>query len=53
MTENLEAANGIFKDVDMAKEMTEFTKQQTLMQAGVAMLSQANQSSQTLMRLIQ
>jgi len=53
VTENLEAANGIFKDVDMAKEMTEFTKQQTLMQAGVAMLSQANQSSQTLMRLIQ
>jgi flagellin len=51
--ENLEAANGIFKDVDMAKEMTEFTKQQTLMQAGVSMLSQANQIPQMLMRLIQ
>lgn len=53
VTENLEAANGIFKDVDMAKEMTEFTKQQTLMQAGVSMLSQANQVPQMLMRLIQ
>lgn len=53
VTENLEAANGIFKDVDMAKEMTEFTKQQTLMQAGVSMLSQANQIPQMLMRLIQ
>jgi flagellin len=53
VTENLEAANGIFKDVDMAKEMTEFTKQQALMQAGVAMLSQSNQMPQQLMRLIQ
>ena len=53
VTENLEAANGTFKDVDMAKEMTEFTKQQTLMQAGIAMLSQSNQMPQQLMRLIQ
>ncbi len=51
--ENLSAAKGIFLDVDMAREMTEFTKQQTLMQAGVAMLAQANQMPQSLLRLIQ
>lgn len=53
ITENVEAANGVFKDVDMAKEMTEFTKQQALSQAGVAMLSQANQMPQQLLRLLQ
>ncbi len=53
ITENIEAANGVFKDVDMAKEMTEFTKQQALSQAGVAMLSQANQMPQQLLRLLQ
>jgi flagellin len=53
ITENLEAANGVFRDVDMAKEMTEFTKNQSLMQAGISMLSQANQMPQLLLRLIQ
>ncbi len=52
VTENVTAANGVFKDVDMAKEMTEFTKNQALMQAGVSMLSQANQTPQLLLRLI-
>jgi flagellin len=51
--ENLSAAKGIFLDVDMASEMTEFTKHQTLMQAGVSMLAQANQMPQQLLKLIQ
>jgi flagellin len=51
--ENLSAAKGIFLDVDMAAEMTEFTKHQTLMQAGVSMLAQANQMPQQLLKLIQ
>lgn len=51
--ENVSAARGTFRDVDMAAEMTEFTKSQTLMQASVAMLSQANQMPQELLRLLQ
>lgn len=51
--ENVSAARGTFRDVDMAAEMTAFTKAQTLMQASVAMLSQANQLPQQLLRLMQ
>lgn len=51
--ENVTAARGTFRDVDMAAEMTAFTKSQTLMQASVAMLSQANQMPQQLLRLLQ
>jgi flagellin len=51
--ENLSAAKGIFLDVDMSAEMTEFTKHQTLMQAGVSMLAQANQMPRELLKLIQ
>ncbi len=51
--ENVTAAKGTFSDVDMAAEMTSFTKSQTLMQASVAMLSQANQMPQQLLRLLQ
>ncbi len=51
--ENVSAARGTFKDVDMAAEMTEFTKSQTLLQASVAMLSQANRLPQELLRLLQ
>lgn len=51
--ENVSAARGTFRDVDMAAEMTAFTKSQTLMQASVAMLSQANQMPQQLLRLLQ
>jgi flagellin len=50
--ENSSAARGTFYDVDMASEMIEFTKNQTLMQAGVSMLAQANQMPQQLLRLI-
>jgi len=51
--ENVSAARGTFRDVDMAAEMTAFTRSQTLMQASVAMLSQANQMPQQLLRLLQ
>lgn len=51
--ENVSAAKGTFSDVDMAVEMTNFTKSQTLMQASVSMLSQANQMPQQLLKLLQ
>jgi flagellin len=50
--ENVSAARGTFRDVDMAAEMTEFTRAQTLMQASISMLSQANQMPQELLNLL-
>jgi len=49
--ENATAANSVIKDVDMASEMTNFTKNQILVQAGTAMLAQANASAQTILSL--
>jgi flagellin len=49
--ENLSAANSVIKDVDMASEMTEFTKNQILLQAGTAMLAQANMAPQSMLSL--
>lgn len=51
--ENLQAAESRISDVDVATEMTEFTRNQVLTQAGVAMLSQANALPQMALRLIQ
>jgi flagellin len=51
--ENLSASNSRITDVDMASEMTKFTKNQILQQAGTAMLSQANQAPQAVLRLLQ
>ncbi len=50
--ENLDAARSTLLDVDMAAEMTKFTSAQVLTQAGVAMLAQANQMPQNLLRLL-
>ncbi len=50
--ENLVAAESRIRDVDMASEMVQFTKYQVLQQAGTAMLSQANQSSQGVLSLL-
>jgi flagellin len=50
--ENLTAAESRIRDVDMASEMIEFTKNQVLTQAGSSMLSQANQSSQSVLSLL-
>jgi flagellin len=40
--ENFQSAESVIRDVDMAQEMTTFTKNQILLQAGTAMLAQAN-----------
>jgi len=52
-TENLDAARSTLMDVDVAAEMTEFSKNQVMTQASTAMLAQANQLPQNLMRLLQ
>ncbi|HLA29170.1 MAG TPA: flagellin [Syntrophales bacterium] len=49
--ENVQAAESVIRDVDMASEMTAFTKNQILMQASIAMLAQANQSPQLMLSL--
>ena len=50
--ENLQAAESRISDVDVAAEMTEFTRQQILTQAAVAMLAQANSLPQMALQLI-
>lgn len=51
--ENLQAAESRIRDVDMAKEMVDYTKNQILSQAGTAMLAQANQTTQSVLTLLQ
>ena len=51
--ENLSASESRIRDVDMASEMVNFTKSQILTQAGTAMLAQANQAPQSVLRLLQ
>src|SRR4051794_31829588 len=50
--ENLTASESRIRDVDMAQEMTKFTKLNILQQAGTSMLAQANQSSQGVLSLL-
>ena len=50
--ENLTASESQIKDVDMASEMVEFTKDQILQQAGTSMLSQANQLPNSVLSLL-
>jgi flagellin len=49
---NLEAANSRIADVDIAKESAELARAGILQQAGIAMLSQANVSNQSTLRLL-
>ena len=49
--QNLTASESQIRDTDIAKEMSEFTKNQILVQAGTAMLAQANQVPQTVLSL--
>ena len=49
--ENTQAAESVIRDVDMASEMTSFTKNQILLQAGTAMLAQANMAPQQVLSL--
>ncbi len=51
--ENIAASESTIRDTDMAAEMVQFTRNQILQQAGTAMLAQANQAPQTLLRLLQ
>lgn len=50
--ENLSAAESRIRDVDMAMEMAAFTRNQILLQAGTAMMAQANQKPQSVLQLL-
>jgi flagellin len=50
--ENTTASESRIRDTDMASEMTNFTRAQVLTQAGTAMLAQANQSTQSILKLL-
>ncbi len=51
-SENLAASESRIRDTDVAAEMVEFTRSQILQQAGTAMLGQANQVPQSVLRLL-
>lgn len=51
-SENLQAAESSLRDTDMADEMTRFSKNNILQQAGQSMLAQANQSNQGVLSLL-
>jgi flagellin len=50
--ENLSASESRIRDTDMASEMVNFTRSQILSQAGTAMLAQANQAPQSVLKLL-
>ena len=52
LTDNLSAANSRIKDVDMAQESTAYARYNILVQAGTAMLAQANSQPQAVLRLL-
>jgi flagellin len=49
---NMTEAMSRIEDADMAEEMTNFTQQNVLQQAGTAMLAQANERPQTILSLL-
>ena len=51
--ENLQASESRIRDVDMAAEMVEYTKNNIISQAAQSMLSQANQAPQSVLQLLQ
>jgi len=51
-SENLQAAESRIRDADMASEMIDFTRNQILQQSGTAMLAQANQAPQSILKLL-
>ncbi|TVQ39242.1 MAG: flagellin [Spirochaetaceae bacterium] len=51
--ENLQAAESQIRDVDMAREVVDFVKNQILVQSSTSMLAQANQKTQTVLQLLQ
>ena len=52
-SENVQSSESTIRDADMAKEMTNYTKNNVLMQAAQSMLAQANQSSSSVLSLLQ
>ena len=52
-SENVTSAESVIRDADMAKEMTNYTKNNVLLQAAQSMLAQANQSSSNVLSLLQ
>ncbi len=50
--ENVQGSESVVRDADMAKEMADFTKNQIMVQSSMAMLAQANQSQQNVLRLL-
>jgi flagellin len=52
LKDNISAANSRIKDVDVAEESTQFARFNILVQAGTAMLAQANSSPQSALRLL-
>ena len=52
-SENTQTSESVIRDADMAKEMTNYTKNNVLLQAAQSMLAQANQSSSAVLSLLQ
>jgi flagellin len=52
-SENVQSSESTIRDANMAKEMTDYTKNNVLMQAAQSMLAQANQSSSSVLSLLQ
>ncbi len=52
-SENVQSSESTIRDADMAKEMTEYTKNNVLLQAAQSMLAQANQNSSAVLSLLQ
>jgi len=52
LSTNLSAANSVISDVDVATESTNYAKYQILVQSGTAMLAQANQNPQSVLKLL-
>ncbi len=53
LSENISASRSVILDADFAKESANLARTQVLQQAGMSMLSQANQASQNVMQLLQ
>jgi len=52
MVQNLQSSNAQIEDTNMASQMVSFTQDQTLVQAGISMLAQANQIPQYVLKLL-
>ena len=52
-SENTQTSESTIRDADMAKEMTEYTKANVLLQSAQSMLAQANQNSSSVLGLLQ